>query len=112
MRLEYVSSEILWWASWEIYKIPRPNGTAHGVCYSVSYYIDGLRNPLVELTFRKVGLVLGDPEHDGHSANYFDLAIWFKYRSQPRHSKLDDTMIELAAKGPKLNEFPDHISKL
>ena len=85
-------------------------------------YIDDLWNPLVskdnfqetarQIYPRESGLVLGDPEHDGHLVNYLDMAIWFENSSQQWHSKLYDKKIELVAKGLKLNKFPDPASKL
>ena len=45
------------------------------------------------------GPVFGDPEHDGHSMNYLDMAIWFNNSSQQWQSKLYDENLELMAKG-------------
>ena len=89
---------------------------------TLTHYIDDLWNPLVDKTnFQEMaeqiyppesGLVLGDPEHVGHSVNYLDMAIWFDNKSQQWHSKLYDKKLELVAIGLKLNKFPDPTSKL
>ena len=52
------------------------------------------------------GLVLGEPEHDGHSVDYLDMTVWRDSESQQWHSKLYDKKIAMVAKGLKLNMFP------
>ena len=97
------------------------NGSdAHNVLRKLSFcarYIDDLWNPLIETeAFKRITkaiypswLKLGDPEHEGPSVNYLDMAIWY---DKTWHSKLYDKRVELVAKGLKLNKFPHPESKL
>ena len=69
---------------------------AHNVLRKLSFcarYIDDLWNPLIETeAFKRITkaiypswLKLGDPEHEGPSVNYLDMAIWY---DKTWHSKL------------------------
>ena len=107
-ELEHFSSEISQLTLWETNNKSAEWKRIQNMSFCTRY-IDDLWNLVVgkanfQETSRKQiyppesGLVLGDPEHDGYSVNYLDMAIWFDSRSQQWHFKFDDKKLELVPK--------------
>ena len=81
-------------------------------------YVDDLWKPLAEAAkFQRIvkqicseWLSLGLEYHE-ERVSYLDMTVWctgsVEARNVQRHSKLYDKKMELAAKGLKLNKFPD-----